>query len=181
MSGNSGHSKRHLRPLGWAVLCFTLGQALGQAAGADSLLRFMDGSMLHGDLQQVSLQQGVRWAHPDLAKPVDFRPDNLAWIRFEGARPVQRNNDPTVHIRFHNGDEVLGNLVALGEERVQFSTWFNEQLSAPRDVLQSLAFLSPGFRILYEGPTSMNGWRLGRDPDAWKYRDGVFILSLIHI
>ena len=42
-------------------------------------------------------------------------------------------------------------------------------------MLQSLAFLSPGFRILYEGPTSMNGWRLGRDPDAWKYRDGVFI------
>ena len=31
-----------------------LGQALGQAAGGDSLLRFMDGSMLHGDLQQVS-------------------------------------------------------------------------------------------------------------------------------
>jgi len=143
MSGKPSQTKRCRRPLTWTLLCFALGQALGQAAGGDSLLRFMDGSMLHGDLQQVSLQQGVRWGHPDLAKPVDFRPDNLAWIRFEGARPVQRNNDPTVHIRFHNGDEVLGNLIALDEQRVQFSTWFNEQLSAPRDVLQSLAFLSP--------------------------------------
>ena len=152
-----------------------LSQTLGHSAGRDSLIRFMDGSMLHGELQQVSLQQGVRWAHTDLNKPVDFRPDNLAWIRFEGARPVQRNNEPSVDIRFHNGDGVLGNLIGLDEERVQFSTWFNEEMSAPREVLQSLAFLSPGFRILYEGPTSMNGWKLGRDPKAWKYRDGVFI------
>ena len=42
-------------------------------------------------------------------------------------------------------------------------------------MLQSLAFLSPGFRILYEGPTTIEGWKLGRDPKAWKYRDGVFI------
>ena len=80
-----------------------------------------------------------------------------------------------MHIRFHNGDEVLGNLISLDEQRVQFSTWFNGQLSAPRDGLQSLAFLSPGFRILYEGPTTIEGWKLGRDPKAWKYRDGVFI------
>ena len=117
--------------------------------------------MLHGKLQQVRLDTGVRWARGDLTQPVDFRPDNMAWIRFEGARPVERNRDPSVHIRFHNGDEVLGNLIALDGQRVQFSTWFNEQLSAPRDVLQSLAFLSPGFRILYEGPTTMAGWRLG--------------------
>ena len=131
--------------------------------------------MLHGELQQVNLQEGIRWSHPDLMRPVDFRPDNLAWIRFEGALPVQRSNEPSVNIRFQNGDEVLGNLIGLDEKNVKFSTWFNEQLSAPRDVLQSLSFLSPGFRILYEGPTSMNGWRLGRDPKAWKYRDGVFI------
>ena len=157
------------------TLFLCLGQTLCHSAGRDSLIRFMDGSMLHGELQQVSLQQGIRWAHTDMANPVDFRPDNLAWIRFEGARPVKRNNEPTVHIRFHNGDEVLGNLIGLDEQRVHFSTWFNEQLFAPRDVLRSLAFLSPGFRILYEGPTSMNGWKIGRDPKAWKYRDGVLI------
>jgi len=157
------------------TLFLSLSQTLCHSAGGDSLIRFMDGSMLHGELQQVSLQQGIRWAHTDLTKPVDFRPDNLAWIRFEGARPVKRNNEPSVHIRFHNGDEVLGNLIGLDEQQVQFSTWFNEQLFAPRDVLRSLAFLSPGFRILYEGPTSINGWQIGRDPKAWKYRDGVLI------
>ena len=157
------------------ALFFCYGQKICHSANWDSLIRFMDGSMLHGELQQVNLQEGIRWSHPDLMRPVDFRPDNLAWIRFEGALPVQRSNEPSVKIRFQNGDEVLGNLIGLDEKNVKFSTWFNEQLSAPRDVLQSLSFLSPGFRILYEGPTSMNGWRLGRDPKAWKYRDGVFI------
>ena len=176
MSGNPSQPGRWFRrPLCVAAIMIGLVQGLVQAAGKDDLVRFLDGSMLHGELQQVSLGDGVRWERPDLAKPIDFRPDNLAWIRFEGARPVKRPSEPTVHIRFHNGDEVLGNLIALDEQRVQFSTWFNEQLSAPRGVLQSLAFLSPGFRILFEGPTTIAGWKLGRDPKAWKYRDGVFI------
>ena len=176
MSGNPAQpTRRFRRALGLAAIALGLGQALGQAAGGDDLVRFLDGSMLHGELQQVRLDTGVRWARADLTQPVDFRPDNMAWIRFEGARPVERQREPSVHIRFHNGDEVLGNLIALDERRVRFSTWFNEQLSAPRDGLQSLAFLSPGFRILYEGPTTLDGWKLGRDPKAWKYRDGVFI------
>ena len=176
MSGNPSQPRRWFRrPLCVAAIMIGLVQGLVQAAGKDDLVRFLDGSMLHGELQQVSLGDGVRWERPDLAKPIDFRPDNLAWIRFEGARPVKRPSEPTVHIRFHNGDEVLGNLIALDEQRVRFSTWFNEQLSAPRGVLQSLAFLSPGFRILFEGPTTIAGWKLGRDPKAWKYRDGVFI------
>lgn len=174
MSGNSFQIWCcFLRLLGIAVALF--GQVLGQASDRDDLVRFLDGSMLHGKLQQVNLDAGVRWARGDLAKPVDFRPDNLAWIRFEGARPVQRQREPSVHIRFHNGDEVLGNLISVDEQRVQFSTWFNEQMSAPRAGLQSLAFLSPGFSILYEGPTTLDGWKLGRDPKAWTYRDGVFI------
>jgi len=176
MSGNPAQpTRRFRRALGLAAIALGLGQALGQTAGGDDLVRFLDGSMLHGELQQVRLDTGVRWARTDLTQPVDFRPDNMAWIRFEGARPVERQREPSVHIRFHNGDEVLGNLIALDERRVRFSTWFNEQLSAPRDGLQSLAFLSPGFRILYEGPTTLDGWKLGRDPKAWKYRDGVFI------
>ena len=176
MSDNSVQPSRYFRwVLGVAVVALGVAQALGQAADRDHLVRFLDGSMLHGKLQQVRLDTGVRWARGDLTQPVDFRPDNMAWIRFEGARPVERNRDPSVHIRFHNGDEVLGNLISLDEQRVQFSTWFNGQLSAPRDGLQSLAFLSPGFRILYEGPTTIEGWKLGRDPKAWKYRDGVFI------
>ena len=159
MSGKPAQPTRGFRrSIGLAAVALCFAQALGEAAGRDDLVRFLDGSMLHGELQQVSLGDGVRWARTDLAQPVDFQPDNLAWIRFEGARPVKRQSEPTVHIRFHNGDEVLGNLIALDGPRVQFSTWFNEQLSAPRDVLQSLAFLSPGFRILYEGPTIMAGW-----------------------
>ena len=28
---------------------------------------------------------------------------------------------------------------------------------------------------MFEGPTTLTGWKLGRDPKAWKYSDGVFI------
>ena len=68
------------------TLFLCLGQTLCHSAGRDSLIRFMDGSMLHGELQQVSLQQGIRWAHTDLANPVDFRPDNFSAERFLGLK-----------------------------------------------------------------------------------------------
>lgn len=154
-----------------------LGIAVSVQAGATDrdLLRFLDGSMLHGRLEEVGLESGVRWKHPDAANAVDFKPDNLAWIRFEGTRPVERRNDPTCHIRFRNGDEVLGRMLSLSEAAVEFSTWFGNRLSAPRESLRSLAFLSPGFRIIYEGPIGLEGWKRGRDPNAWKYQDGIFI------
>jgi len=82
MNGKPAQPKRWFRrPLGLAAVALCLGQAIGQAAGKDDLVRFLDGSMLHGELQQVSLGDGVRWSRTDLAQPVDFRPDNLAWIR----------------------------------------------------------------------------------------------------
>ena len=170
MSGNPSQSKRRRRPLGWALLCFTLGQVLGQAAGADSLLRFMDGSMLHGDLQQVSLQQGVRWAHPDLAKPVDFRPDNLAWIRFEGARPVQRNNDPTVHIRFTTAMRYSAIWSHSMNNASSFRLGSTSNFPHRATCCSRSRFSHPvsGFCTR----TDMDGWRLSREPDAWKYRDG---------
>ncbi|MDC0319108.1 hypothetical protein OAM02_00785, partial [Verrucomicrobia bacterium] len=63
MSGKSAKPKRRFcRFFSLAAVALGLGQALGHAAGKDDLVRFLDGSMLHGELQQVSLGDGVRWS-----------------------------------------------------------------------------------------------------------------------
>ena len=96
MSGKPAQPTRGFRrSIGLAAVALCFAQTLGEAAGRDDLVRFLDGSMLHGELQQVSLGDGVRWARTDLAQPVDFRPDNLAWIRFEGARPCLLYTSPS--------------------------------------------------------------------------------------
>jgi hypothetical protein len=138
------------------------------------LLQFLDGSTLHGKLRSMLNGNGVRWEHPDARQPIDFKLSNLAWIRFENPKPVAPELKPTCRFRFNNGDEILGQLVSLDLERMEFEPWFGGRLKAPRQTVQSLTFLSKGLSIVYEGPAGLEGWNGGREPKSWQYRDGGF-------
>ena len=122
------------------------------------LLQFVDGASIHGRLRQMSSGGAVEWEHPDARVPIEFGPSNIAWIRFEKPRTVNAPGQPGCRFRFNNGDEVFGNLSAIEGDTVQLETWFGGALKAPRQALQSIIFLSKGFSILYEGPTSAEGW-----------------------
>lgn len=143
-------------------------------AGFDDLLQLFDGSSLHGRLRSMDQTSGVRWEHPDALEPIDFLPANIAWIRFDESQPVVLRQRPSCRFRFANGDEVLGNLLALDERRVELETWFGDRLVAERPALRSMRFLAGNFAILYDGPTGPEGWQFGREPSTWKYRSGTF-------
>ena len=125
------------------------------------LLQFLDGSSLHGKLRSMMNGNGVRWEHPDARQPIDFKLSNLAWIRFENPKPVAPEIKPTCRFRFNNGDEILGQLLSLDPERMEFEPWFGGRLKAPRQTVQSLTFLSKGLSIVYEGPAGLEGWNRG--------------------
>ena len=44
---------------------------------------------------------------------------------------------------------------------------------ASRKRVRSIAFLQNGYRVLYEGPNSMNEWVRSKSPNGWSYRDGA--------
>lgn len=141
------------------------------------LLQFMDGSSVHGRLQSISPNSGVGWEHPDAASLIEFKPTNIAWIRFEKPKVVSGDAKPSCRFRFHNGDEIFGRLSSINEENLELSTWFGGSLRTPRSALQSLTFLSKGYSIVYEGPTSPEGWVHGKSGRGWEYRDGAFIAT----
>jgi hypothetical protein len=147
------------------------------AVEANSLLQFLDGSSLHGQLRSIDLNGGIEWVHPGAINPIRFRPDNLAWIRFEKPRAINSLGQPTCRFRFNNGDEVFGSLSSIDSEKVELETWFGGTLQAPREALQSATFLSKGYAILYEGPTSFDGWVQSRSQQVWEYRDGALTAS----
>ncbi len=137
------------------------------------LLQFLDGSSLHGRLEAVDPARGVVWRHPAARGPIEFRPANLAWIRFEHALPVTNRVVPDCRFRFHNGDEIPGRLVSLDGEKVEFQTWFGGRLQAARSTVDRLLFSSRGFDVLYEGPNGMEDWKQGKGVAAWQFRDGA--------
>jgi hypothetical protein len=143
----------------------------------NDLLQFLDGSSLHGKLSSIVASRGIAWEFPNAKRAIDFRPTNVAWIRFENPAPVANTSKPNCRFRFNNGDEVFGTLSAIDTEGFQLDAWFGGALKAPREALQSITFLSKGYSILYEGPTSGEGWVQGKTPHTWEYRDGAMIAT----
>jgi hypothetical protein len=154
-----------------------LANGAAPANGANDLLQFLDGSSLHGQLLSIETEHGVRWRHPDVAKPIDFRPDNLARIRLENAGIINSLGQPTCRFLFNNGDEIFGALKSMDADRFELQTWFGGDLQASRHTLQSVTFLSKGYAMLYEGPTSLDGWVQSRNQKVWEYRDGALTAS----
>src|SRR6185369_9022534 len=93
------------------------------AAGSE-VLQFIDGSMLHGKLRSMSPTQGIGWEYPAAKELIEFKPANVAWIRFEKPKPVPSQDKPTCRLRFHNGDEVFAKLTSINEEHLELETWF---------------------------------------------------------
>lgn len=143
----------------------------------NDLLQFIDGSLLHGQLHSMNPKRGVEWDHPDARAPILFGQTNLAWIRFEKPIPVIPEAKPSCRFRFNNGDEVFGDLAGIEEGNLELRTWFGGPLKTPRQALQSITFLSKGYSILYEGPSSAEGWVQGKSGRGWEYRDGAFIAT----
>ncbi len=145
------------------------------------LLQFLDGASMHGHLRAMDTEQGVQWDYPAARQIIKFKPNNIAWIKFENAKRVATQAGPLCWFQFNNGDEVFGSLKSLDGGKLNLETWFGGDLEAPRKALQAITFFSKSFAILYEGPTGVDGWKLEKGPKGWQYRDGAFVASSVGI
>lgn len=151
--------------------------ATSLAAPAPGLLQLFDGTSLHGTLESISTKDGVAWDFPAAQGPLVLRPDNISGIRFESVVSTNRPNKPTCRFRFHNGDEVLGDLVGIEGDNAVIQSWFGGQLKSPKRAFSSLQFSSHGFKVLYEGPNGPDEWKTGRTGHGWVYKDGTLIAN----
>jgi hypothetical protein len=151
--------------------------AAADPAPRTGMLQFLDGSILHGALRSMNVENGLRWEHPAALKPMEFTPSNIASIRFDQPQSVAELDRPSCRFRFNNDDELFGNLVAMEDGTLEIQTWFGDSLKASRQALQSISFLSKGYGLHFEGPTGTEGWNLGRGPNFWHYRDGAFFVN----
>jgi hypothetical protein len=159
------------------LLFFLCGAGRAEATETPGdVLEFVDGSMLHGQLQRMDLDHGLSWNSPDARGAIHFQPAHIDRIRFAHADPV--NLAPSCHIRFANGDDLFGSIAALDSDRLEFKTWFGGTMSIPRTSLHTITFLSKNYSIAYEGPYDASGWIIGNNVlDGWTYHDGSFIGS----
>ena len=159
------------------LLCALALAAAAQGQPRPGILQFSDGSMLHGSLNSISGTNSLVWSHPAAKDSLQFSLSNMTSVRFEEAKPAARNFTPTARFQFKNGDEIAGNVRAIKDNKLRFQSWFGEDVVAGLPALEAILFSARGYNLLYEGPTGTNGWRIGRNPRSWEYKDGSFIAN----
>lgn len=136
-------------------------------------VRLFDGSALHGKMVLLSPNGGLLWEYQNAFQPIRFAFSSLASIRFNPTKHWQGARQSQCRFRFTNGDAIYGKILAMDERFIDMETWFGGTLRAAREKVQSIALLQNGYRVLYEGPNSMEEWIRGRSPNEWTYQDGV--------
>ena len=162
-----------------SILCALLAAPLLHAAGTNrpALLQLNDGSSLHGALESIAPAAGLKWSYPAATRPLQFLLTNLASVRFEQAEAGQQPFQSSSRFYFKNGDEIIGNLNGITNGQAAIQTWFGDDVRAPVTALDSVSFSAKGYRLVYEGPNGLDGWKTGRNPRSWTYQDGSFIAN----
>lgn len=143
-------------------------------------LLFRNGDLLYGALESVRPETGVRWRHTDVENAIEFAPDNIAEIHFPNRPRVPISSPSACRLQLSNGDELDGNVVLYDGEKAVLETWYAGEVTVARKMIQSIVPVLPEGAVVYEGPTGLEGWTIGKvvsalgDAGEWKYRNGAF-------
>lgn len=138
------------------------------------VIQFSNGDTLHGTLISIEGSSVIVWQSPEARNNIEFYTTNVAEISL--VRKEGRTNwTLNCAVKLVNGDELPGNLRELNENELILETWYGKELKINRKTIRSLLFVRDSGGCIYDGPTSIDGWRLGRGRVAWKYSDGALV------
>ena len=150
------------------------GKTMPPVSGAGDSLEFLNGDTLHGVLQSIDPQSGVRWEVADPGKAIEFVATNISKIRLNTSRSPGSQLRHGWVIRLTNQDELPGNLLSLDAQKLVLDTWYAGKLAIQRKGVQSMVPARVGPSVIYEGPTGLEGWTAQKGDSPWKYRNGAF-------
>lgn len=156
-------------------------QAGELASPTEDVVWLASGERYHGGLVTEGAGKALFWQHPFILEKIPLKLEEIAKIRL-GPRPVTvaKPVNPCL-VRLANGDELEGELAGYDGESVRLDTWFAGTLRLPRQRIESLQPLVPNPKIVFQGPTSLEGWTLGNAvvpgvvTNAWSYSDGALV------
>jgi hypothetical protein len=149
-----------------------------ESAQLQDTVSFLNRDQLHGILLGIDQDSGVRWQSPEARDPILFRTGQLSQVKLDSHK-LPAPAPSAQRIGLTNGDELPGNIVSLDDKTLVLDTWYAGRLTIPRAMLRRITPLSDANASLYEGPTSLDGWTIGRmgGGRCWTFRDGTLIGS----
>lgn len=148
-----------------------------KAQPSSDTLRFLNKDTLHGTLLSVDQENGIRWKSPEAKEPIAFKNAGIAEVKLDSHKPPQAVAPGNHAVALTNDDELPGNIVTLDDHTLVLDTWYAGKLSIPRAMIRRITPLKASGGAVYEGPTGLDGWTVGRQGGgkSWTFRDGAFI------
>lgn len=157
----------------------------GAAAGGEipssprAQIVFRNGDLLKGSL--LGLENGqLRWARADAPEPMDFSTAAIARVEFEPGTSRRGFTNLSCVVRLTNDDQFQGLLQGFDGARLRLETLFAGTLDISASRLLLFMPQPPPRPILYQGPTSMEGWVMGKvsaaailDSGVWMFKEGA--------
>ncbi len=146
------------------------------------ILIFRSGDLLYGTLHSIKPAEGLRWTHPDVAAPILFALTNFSEVHL-GSPPQPVSRPPNFcHVKLVNDDELSGGLVSLDADALVLDTWYAGRVTLPRARVKSFTPVPAPAAVIYDGPTGLDGWTLGKvqgipDSGQWRFVNGAFIAT----
>jgi hypothetical protein len=172
------------KPTGALAALLFLAAALAAPAAdetnsAPATLLLRNGDSLDGRLLSIDTSQVLRWKHPDVAEPIDFKLAGVLQLDLHPPAPPDRGANCPCKVSLARGDTLEGSLVSCDQETLVLQTWYAGPLSIPRNQVQSISFYPTTPDLFAAAGT--NGWTqgsaagaLGAQAGRWTFRGGAF-------
>ncbi|TWT77269.1 Thiol:disulfide interchange protein CycY precursor [Posidoniimonas polymericola] len=164
-----------------AKLLLKLGVLLLVAAGASAAgppgtLLLSNGDFLAGEWRDSESAEWIKWQPSFVARPYEFEWSAIGSIAFP---PPAEPTPIAGAFRFDlfNGDALIGDLVAVSDERFTIATRLEgqgepQQLSAPRSLVRSIRRVgSDAGKLRFSGPGDLADWNTIKNV-GWVYSRG---------
>jgi len=155
--------------------------APGRKLGRDSIL-FKNGDILFGTLDTIDRENGIRWSRPDALGEFRFAPRQITQLDLASIPPPSPAASSNLcQVQLNNGDLLSGNLESYDGEKLRLDTWYAGMLEFPKSAVALLVPLGLPKPTLFQGPTSLDGWTMGKvnagalvDSGEWIYQNNAF-------
>jgi hypothetical protein len=144
---------------------------------AKDALLFRNGDLLYGALESIDPQTGIRWRHPDATAIIDFAPDSVAEIQLPLGSRYDTRSTNACRIRLANSDDLEGNLISVGTEKLALKTWYAGTLEFARTNVEWIVPVPSSPPAIYTGPTGLEDWTMGKvmapplESGVWRYKN----------
>jgi hypothetical protein len=147
--------------------------------GLQEAVLLRNGDILGGALVAIQ-SNNITWKHPDAASAVELKLPAVSELQLKAESRSHNDSTNACVVRLTNDDQLEGELVSVDASQIALKTWYAGELRFPRNLVQSIIPTGPSRSTIYEGPTNITDWTLGKttaelpNQGQWAYRNGAF-------